>query len=400
MKKILSIAAALLLLCTSARAWFADSLAANYRVPKVVDYTVETPAPKGYKPVYISHYGRHGARFLSDSTQYLCLLEPLAKAKAEGNLTEKGEAFYEACRKLYEDIAKGREGELTPIGWRQHQVIAGQIFDNYRSVFRKHPMVTAKATSYQRCIVSMSSFTLALAEKDPKLRFFTESNGRDYERLLNESARCKPLEPGWDYSQEGFLKTIDPSAVLGRIFKDPTKVADAPLLGKYIYRLVKSTACIDPSINLAEGIMNEEDMIPFYQCEVLRFYERCGVMKNRFLPVIQGIIDDADADLAEDVPPVRLRFGHDIVQTSILAILDIDGFGATPECASDACRVMPIHRIPMACTLLFVFYRKGDSVLVKILLDGKETHLPIEAVEGPYYDWNDFKAYFVSLQSE
>lgn len=25
-----------------------------------------TPAPKGYKPFYISHYGRHGSRYLCD----------------------------------------------------------------------------------------------------------------------------------------------------------------------------------------------------------------------------------------------------------------------------------------------------------------------------------------------
>ena len=27
-----------------------------------------TPAPKGYEPFYISHYGRHGARYISRTT--------------------------------------------------------------------------------------------------------------------------------------------------------------------------------------------------------------------------------------------------------------------------------------------------------------------------------------------
>ena len=29
-----------------------------------------TPAPKGYKPVYISHYGRHGSRYLVSKSDY------------------------------------------------------------------------------------------------------------------------------------------------------------------------------------------------------------------------------------------------------------------------------------------------------------------------------------------
>ena len=29
-----------------------------------------TPAPKGYEPFYISHYGRHGARYILSNDQY------------------------------------------------------------------------------------------------------------------------------------------------------------------------------------------------------------------------------------------------------------------------------------------------------------------------------------------
>ena len=36
----------------------------RHEVPKL------TPAPKGYKPFYMSHYGRHGSRWLHDPAQY------------------------------------------------------------------------------------------------------------------------------------------------------------------------------------------------------------------------------------------------------------------------------------------------------------------------------------------
>ena len=34
------------------------------------DNPVLTPAPKGYKPFYISHYGRHGSRWLLHDSEY------------------------------------------------------------------------------------------------------------------------------------------------------------------------------------------------------------------------------------------------------------------------------------------------------------------------------------------
>lgn len=396
--RFLPIFAILLLPCSTARAAYADTLASNFRVPAIVDYSVQTPAPRGYKPVYISHYGRHGARFLSDAEEYLRVLDPLATADAEGNLTDSGKAFYDACRDYYDRYARDREGELTPIGWRQHQAIADAIFDNYRRVFRRHPDVTAKATFYQRCIVSMSSFCLELARRDPKMRFFTESNGRDYVRLLNETGSCEPLEPGWDYGQPAYLENhTDPAPVLARIFKDPGRIVNPREFAQFIYRLVSSTSCVDPSVDLVTGIMTPEEMLSYYKASALRFYERCGVKNRRVIPVVQGIIDDADADLSCKVPPVRLRFGHDIVSAAVLSLLDVDGFGTVPPSSDQAYRTMRSCRIPMACTILFVFYRKGDNVLVKILLDGRETSLPIPSVKGPYYDWNAFKDYFRAI---
>ena len=41
----------------------------NHYVPAFQPYSV-APAPKGYKPVYISHYGRHGARYSTSSKKY------------------------------------------------------------------------------------------------------------------------------------------------------------------------------------------------------------------------------------------------------------------------------------------------------------------------------------------
>ena len=48
-----------------------------------------TKAPKGKTPFYISHYARHGSRFLINPDKYIKTLETLQKAYEEGKLTSK-----------------------------------------------------------------------------------------------------------------------------------------------------------------------------------------------------------------------------------------------------------------------------------------------------------------------
>lgn len=50
-----------------------------------------TPAPKGYEPVYISHYGRHGSRVNWGLSNYTYVIDILEKADSAGILTPEGE---------------------------------------------------------------------------------------------------------------------------------------------------------------------------------------------------------------------------------------------------------------------------------------------------------------------
>ena len=52
-----------------------------------------TKAPSGYKPFYISHYGRHGSRYYWNSLLYRELDSLLNKAHELKQLTAAGEAF-------------------------------------------------------------------------------------------------------------------------------------------------------------------------------------------------------------------------------------------------------------------------------------------------------------------
>ena len=53
-----------------------------------------TPAPKGYKPFYICHYGRHGSRYMSSSVETDAVRPVFEMAESCGLLTEAGKQYW------------------------------------------------------------------------------------------------------------------------------------------------------------------------------------------------------------------------------------------------------------------------------------------------------------------
>ena len=104
-----------------------------------------TPAPKGYKPFYLSHYGRHGSRFMIGNKAYDVPYFSLLKAKQEGKLTAKGEETLAKVKLIRED-AKGRDGELTPLGALQHQGIARRMMERFPEIFAGNTNIEARST--------------------------------------------------------------------------------------------------------------------------------------------------------------------------------------------------------------------------------------------------------------
>ena len=54
-----------------------------------------TPAPSGYLPVYLSHYGRHGSTLSHPCAAYLRPIQTLERADSAGVLTNEGERCIE-----------------------------------------------------------------------------------------------------------------------------------------------------------------------------------------------------------------------------------------------------------------------------------------------------------------
>ena len=78
-----------------------------YAYPVTKTELVEVP--EGYEPFYISHYGRHGSRWLPNDDRYIWVNQQF---EDKGRLTKLGKSVRKRLQKVWKD-AKGNGGLLT-----------------------------------------------------------------------------------------------------------------------------------------------------------------------------------------------------------------------------------------------------------------------------------------------
>ena len=71
-----------------------------------LDFAPQTPAPKGYKPVYISHYGRHGSRYLLSDRDYKWVIDLLQQAADVQVLSPLGHSALERLQEVWKELFK------------------------------------------------------------------------------------------------------------------------------------------------------------------------------------------------------------------------------------------------------------------------------------------------------
>ena len=69
--------------------------------------------------------------------------------------------------------------------------------------------------------------------------------------------------------------------------------------------------------------------------------------------------------------------------------------GTIPSKPEEAKYWFQNYNIPMAATVLFVFYKnKKNDILFKVVFNENEATLPdLTPVQGNYYRWSDFRAW-------
>ncbi len=368
-----------------------------------------TPAPKGYEPFYLTHYGRHGSRWLINKADYDEALHCLRRAKEADALTPFGLSVLERLERHYQTTTK-RLVELTSVGERQHHGIVRRMAERFPEIFaQRNTQVDARSTVVIRCILSMEAACEELAAANPKARIHNDVS-ESFQWYLNadwtERTR-KDNKARWAQVADLTQRYVHPERMWGELFADTAyrdrKVSPQSLM-KRLFQICSNMQSHDSDISFYD-LFTDEELFDLWRMKNIDWYVNYaqGTAPYTQANLLDNIIATADTIInSRDFHGATLRYGHEVCVMPLACLLemgntypDIDAQGLdTLHLAWQNYRIFP-----MASNIQLVFYRpkrgEGD-ILVKAMLNEREVSLPATPVEGPYYRWADLRAYYTA----
>ena len=379
-----------------------------------------TATPKGYEPFYMSHYGRHGSRWLIGEGDYTGPLNTLRDANAAGKLTAKGKEVLKKLEDFYPTTIR-RLGELTTVGERQHHGIGSRMAKNFPEIFKaKNVAIDARSTVVIRCILSMEAECEELAVANPTVRIHNDVS-ESFQYYLNQdwSDRMRRASrQGRGVRSEYERKYSHPERLMKVLFNDQSYVYDnirASSLMRQLFEVASNMQSHDTDIELY-SLFTDDEIYDQWRIRNIGWYldygaapQSRGMMPFTQLNLLRNIIETADTIVPPypgvAVPPAQdiqatLRFGHEVCVMPLACLLELGQCGAQVENLDTLDNVWRNYRIfPMACNVQLIFYRpvkgKPGDILVKAMLNEREMTLPVQPVSGPYYKWADLRQYYL-----
>lgn len=363
-------------------------------------------APKGYDAFYISHYGRHGSRWITSDDRYSRVIDVF---KAH-ELTDLGKDVLQRLNIVWED-AQGRGGDLTPLGERQHKDIAERMFNNYPNVFKTGVDISARSSIVVRCIMSMSAFCERLKELNPSLQITKEANQRYMKYLAYTTPEAEAFASNKSDWRKDFYQyeneNIHPHRLIASLFKHPEEIRQPHELMMGLYWIASDIQNTELRTSLSfYDIFEKEELFGIWKTINYRMY-LCnaaaplnkGVAPKSASSLLENILESADQAIEKGTGGATLRFGHDTYFIRLLALMQIEGCSNAETNPDRYYQAWQDFRVsPMAGNLQMIFYKnKKGNVLVKFLHNESEVKIPIKSETGFYYNWNDVKNYYRNI---
>ena len=389
-----------------------------------------TPAPKGYTPFYMSHYGRHGSRWLISKDAYTSVVEPMQKAKAQGKLTTKGEEVlqqletfvrlpvpnFPALGGKYEG-AQLRLGDLSTVGERQHHGIAKRMAQNFPEIFKaKDVAIDARSTVVVRCILSMVAECEELMAANPTARIHNDaSEALQYYMNAPRTGLTRAMREKSRDTKRQFGALIKPDRLMRVLFNDQQWVNDsvkATDLMSQLFEITTNMQSHDVNIDLYP-LFTMDELYDQWRTRNIRWYidygpapQTGGVMPFSQKNLLRNIIETADTVTQTQA---TLRFGHEVCVMPLACLLELDQCGVAVNDLNELDKYWRNYKIyPMGCNIQLIFYRpektgssrlspaNSKDILVKALLNERECTLPIPTTQYPYYNWSQLRQYYLN----
>ncbi len=370
-----------------------------------------TNTPKGYEPFYISHYGRHGSRWLLNDREYLDIIKILEKADSYGKLTEKGKHVLNDMHTFYQTTI-GRLGDLTMVGERQHHALAKRMTRNFPEVFKGNAEIDARSTVVPRCILSMTAECEEFMAFNPKIMIHNDVS-QSLQYYLNNGWSGEINRQGnsrnrYDAVTKAKKDYVHPEHFCSLLFNDSQYVADS-LDGnsfmRHTFEMAINMQSHDTDIYYLD-LFTKEEMYDLWKIQNIDWYlgygaapQTDGIMPFSQENLLKNILATADTIVNKKKwNGATLRFGHEVCLMPLACLLELDSCGRQVDDLDKLDEQWVNYRIyPMGCNIQLIFYRpiKGHGdILMKALLNEGEATLPLPTDNFPYYKWTDFKQYF------
>lgn len=335
---------------------------------------IRTPAPEGYSPFYVSHYGRHGSRWMTSDERYLEVIRVFDTFHEKSGLTALGEDVRLRLQKVWEN-ARGRGGDLTSLGERQHKAIARRLYQQYPQIFRDSACISARSSTSVRCIMSMSAFSEQLKELNPSLRITREANRRYMDYIAYTSPELEEFSSDSAAWRTGFRcyeeSHIRPERLTATLFTNPQEVKDPRGLMMGLYWIASDMQDVELPLSFYD-LFEKEELFNIWQSINYRMYIcnanaplNGGVAPESAKSLLKNIIESANHAIRKGTPCATLRFGHDTNLIRLLALMQVEGCSNQETDPDRYYLAWQDFRIsPMGANLQLIFSRTDKEKLL------------------------------------
>lgn len=378
------------------------------------DFIPQTQPPKGYKAFYISHYGRHGSRYLTKDIHYTRIIDIFSLAHNQHALTALGEETYKRLQEVMKE-ANLRAGDLSPIGKQQHRDIAERMFKSFPEVFEGYQSVCLRSTIALRCNMSMIAFGDQLKSLNPSLQMDYDT-GAKFMTYMNymtpEGKVFKDTETGPGVEEFNKFKEAryHPNRLMKTLFTDSNFVSQNvnPInLMSGLYSIASDMQDIVTNVSFYD-LFTPDELYDMWEVDNLRCYiQRAnyaggnGIIPAAEKKLLTNILDSADDVIKNGSKVADLRFGHDGNISPLFALMQINDFAVSINDFNEVHKYWRNYKVvPMATNLQIIFFRNEknpDDILVKFLHNESEARIPVQTETFPFYKWTDVKRFYRDL---
>lgn len=378
--------------------------------------------PDSLSVLFVSHVGRHGARFLSSDKSVVKLLRYLEGC---GELTPVGERVRRLCLTA-DSVMSGRWGALNALGIEEQSGIGHRMAQRYKDLLDRNDSVYGFSSYVPRCVMSMDELTHGAIWENRSLEVATGS-GRRFSPLvrffdLDSAYVAYKSSESWRKVYEGFADSVCPVATVLRLSREGGRLLErlaeeslrsgTPDSGWAIESAVSERLRGDwpaewermaglskkKAIDLAEALYGvvagcstsaygTNSEMPATLCDWRDYftsmeYESLWEMGNlkHYLtysanglslvpsvmarPLLRNIVESLEEAVRDDYtgPAIVVRLGHAETMMPLLSLMDVAGCRyVTSDWGSVADHWMDWDVVPMAANLQLVACRSKES---------------------------------------